>query len=92
MSTCPSLAGTFQYYRYPYGWVIGYNYTGGHRKPWAGEPAPRWVSPQRFTDDPTLVLACDLNAWAEPSGGQGWVIAPHCRVAQPSKPASRFCG
>jgi prepilin-type N-terminal cleavage/methylation domain-containing protein len=23
MSTCPSLAGSFQYYQYPYGWVIG---------------------------------------------------------------------
>jgi prepilin-type N-terminal cleavage/methylation domain-containing protein len=79
MSTCPSLAGTFQYYRAPYGWVIGYNYNGGHKKPWAGEPSPKWVSPQRFTDNPNLTLACDLNAWAEPSGGVGWVIAPHCR-------------
>jgi prepilin-type N-terminal cleavage/methylation domain-containing protein len=79
MSTCPSLASTFQYYRYPYGWVIGYSYNGGHKKPWSGEPAPRWVSPQRFTEDPTLTLACDLNAWAEPAGGVGWVIAPHCR-------------
>jgi hypothetical protein len=26
-----------------------------------------------------LTLACDLNAWAEPSGGNGWVIAPHCK-------------
>jgi prepilin-type N-terminal cleavage/methylation domain-containing protein len=79
MSTCPSLASTFQYYRYPYGWVIGYSYNGGHKKPWPGEPAPPWVSPQRFTDPPMLVLACDLNAWAEPVGGDGWVIAPHCR-------------
>jgi len=79
MSTCPSLASTFQYYRYPYGWVIGYCYNGGHKKPWPGEPAPQWVSPQRFTDNPMLVLACDLNAWAEPIGGDGWVIAPHCR-------------
>lgn len=80
MSTCPSLAGTFQYYRAPYGHVIGYSYNGGHKKPWPGEPMPRWVSPQRFTDDPQLTLACDLNAWAEPSGGDGWVIAPHCRA------------
>src|SRR5205823_3727457 len=63
MSTCPSLASTFQYYQYPYGWVIGYSYNGGHKKPWSGEPNP-WVSPQRLTDDPSLVLACDLNAWA----------------------------
>src|SRR5438105_4773537 len=78
MSTCPSLAGTFQYYQYPYGWVIGYSYNGGHRKPWPGEPPPPWVSPQRFTDGAQLTLACDLNAWAEPQGGTGWVIAPHC--------------
>ena len=66
MSTCPSLAGTFQYYQAPYGYVIGYSYNGGHRKPWSGEPNP-WISPQRLTDDPSLVLACDLNAWADPS-------------------------
>src|SRR5437899_4778372 len=71
MSTCPSLAGTFQYYQYPYGWVIGYSYNGGHKKPWPGEPPPRWVSPQKFTDSPLLTLACDLNAWAEPIGGPG---------------------
>jgi prepilin-type N-terminal cleavage/methylation domain-containing protein len=79
MSTCPSLASTFQYYQYPYGWVIGYSYNGGHKKPWSGEPAPAWVSPQKFTDGPQLTLACDLNAWAEPAGGTGWVIAPHGR-------------
>ena len=76
MSSCPSLANTFQYYQAPYGYVIGYSYNGGHKKPWSGEPNP-WASPQRLTDDPSLVLACDLNAWAEPSGGAGWVIAPH---------------
>ncbi len=78
MSTCPSLASTFQYYEYPYGWVIGYSYNGGHKKPWSGEPAPPWTSPQKFIDGPMLTLACDLNAWAEPASGSGWVIAPHC--------------
>ncbi len=62
MSTCPSLASTFQYYQYPYGWVIGYSYNAGHKKPWSGEPNPRWVSPQKFTDSPLLTVACDLNA------------------------------
>ncbi|NOS68612.1 MAG: DUF1559 domain-containing protein [Verrucomicrobia bacterium] len=79
MSTCPSLAGTFQYYLYPYGHVIGYSYNGGHKKPangWSGEPAPKWVSPRKFTDNPMLTLACDLNAWAT---DDKWVIAPHCR-------------
>jgi prepilin-type N-terminal cleavage/methylation domain-containing protein len=79
MSTCPSLAGTFQYYQAPYGYVIGYSYNGGHKKPWSGEPNPKWISPQKFTDSPLLTLACDLNAWAEPSSGGGWVIAPHCQ-------------
>ena len=79
MSTCPSLASTFQYYREGIGWVIGYSYNGGHKKPWSGEPNPKWISPQKFTDSPLLALACDLNAWAEPSSGSGWVIAPHCQ-------------
>ena len=78
MSTCPSLAGTFQYYEAPYGWVIGYSYNGGHKTPWPGQPGPPWVSPQKLTDSPLLTLACDLNQYAEPSGGEGWVIAPHC--------------
>ena len=80
MVNCPSLEGTFQYYQAPYGWVIGYSYNGGHKKPatgWPGEPAPRWISPQKFTDNPGLTLAADLNAWTE--SGPGWVIAPHCR-------------
>lgn len=76
MSTCPSLQGSFQYYQAPYGYVIGYSYNAGHKKPWAGEPNP-WVSPQRLTDEPSLVVAADLNAWAEPQGGSGWVISPH---------------
>jgi prepilin-type N-terminal cleavage/methylation domain-containing protein len=75
MSTCPSLAGTFQYYLYPYGWVIGYSYNGGHKTPWLGAVGPRWVSPQKFTENPMLVLACDLNQW---SPQDLWVIAPHC--------------
>jgi len=78
MSTCPSLAGTFQYYQYPYGYVIGYSYNAGHRKPWPSEPSPQWVSPQKLTESPALVVACDLNAWSD-SPGDRWVIAPHCR-------------
>ena len=55
MSTCPSLASTFQYYLYPYGWVIGYAYNGGHKTPWTGAAGPRWASPQKFTDYPLSV-------------------------------------
>ena len=79
MSTCPSLAGTFQYYQAPYGWVIGYGYNAGHKTPWPGQPGPAWVSPQKLNDGAALTVACDLNQWAEPQGGSGWVIAPHCR-------------
>ena len=78
MSTCPSLAGTFQYYQYPYGYVTGYSYNAGHKTPWPGQPGPLWVSPKKLTDSPLLVVACDLNQWATPIGGSGWVIAPHC--------------
>ena len=75
MSTCPSLASSFQYYAYPYGWVIGYSYNGGHTTPWSGAAGPLWVSPKRFTDLPLLVLACNLN---QRSPQDKWVIAPHC--------------
>ena len=90
MSTCPSLAGSFQYYQAPYGYVIGYSYNGGHKKPangWSGEPFPRWVSPQKFTDNPGLTLACDLNAWAT---ADLWTIAPHCRAGALSKGGDPF--
>ena len=79
MVNCPSLEGTFQYSVPGIGWVIGYSYNGGHKKPstgWPGEPKPQWVSPQKFTDPPGLTLAADLNAWSPPDL---WVIAPHCR-------------
>jgi prepilin-type N-terminal cleavage/methylation domain-containing protein len=84
MSTCPSLAGTFQYYQYPYGWVIGYSYNAGHKKPWPGEPVPQWISPQKLTESPDLTVACDLNAWSD-SPGDRWVIAPHCRGGAASR-------
>ena len=90
MSTCPSLASQFQYYYPGVGWVIGYSYNGAHKKPWSGEPAPRWDSPQKFTDNPGLTLAADLNAWAEPYGGPGWVIAPHCRGGAAQKGGDPF--
>jgi type II secretory pathway pseudopilin PulG len=76
MSTCPSLAGSFQYYLERYGWVIGYSYNGGHKAPWPGQSAPLWVSPQKLTENPMVVVACDLNQW---SPSDLWVIAPHCK-------------
>jgi prepilin-type N-terminal cleavage/methylation domain-containing protein len=60
-----------------YGFVIGYNYMGGHTNtPWA--PAEgytaTWISPQRTSDDPKLVLVADANNW---SPGYGKTLAPH---------------
>ena len=78
MSTCPSLASTFQYYYAGVGWVIGFAYNGGHKtETWAsgGAAGPKWASPKKLTDYPLSVLACDLNQW---SPQDKWVIAPHC--------------
>jgi type II secretory pathway pseudopilin PulG len=64
-----------------YGYVIGYNYHGGHTNtPWPAPPAKgaaRWISPQRMTDNSSLVLISDLNDW---SPGYGQIFAPHGRV------------
>lgn len=80
---CPRLGKPFGqsegwYYR-DYGYVIGYNYLGGHlNTPW-----PRfreflgWRSPQKITDDSSLVLVTDLNDW---SPGYGQAFAPHGRA------------
>jgi prepilin-type N-terminal cleavage/methylation domain-containing protein len=59
-----------------WGYVIGYNYLGGHTNtPWPKFGAFRgWVSPQRTTDNPTLVLVTDMNDW---SPGYGKTFAPH---------------
>lgn len=79
---CPGLRDPFGqpdgwYYR-SYGYVLGYNYLGGHTNtPW---PSFRgfvgWRSPQRTTDSPTAVLFTDLNDW---SPGYGKTFAPHGR-------------
>ncbi|MST00911.1 MAG: type II secretion system protein [Pedosphaera sp.] len=58
------------------GYVIGYSYNGGHRKPWAVEPVP-WKSPQNLMDDPSLVLWAEANGWEKAPGG--WGVAPHTR-------------
>lgn len=64
-----------------YGYVLGYNYLGGHANtPW---PVPAngeaWVSPQKLTDlsadgDSTFALVTELNDW---SSGYSSAIAPH---------------
>jgi prepilin-type N-terminal cleavage/methylation domain-containing protein len=84
---CPSLGAPFNteqgWYEAGYGFVLGYNYLGGHANtPWpilpGGEP---WSSPQRLTDvstnlGPTSPLLTDMNDW---SPGYGRTIAPHGR-------------
>lgn len=66
------------------GYVIGYNYHGGHTNtPWAAvtglpvqlsESTSTWISPQRLTDLSSLVLISDMNDW---SYGDGRTWAPH---------------
>lgn len=80
---CPSFAAyfqrdaSFQIEALGYGYVIGYNYHGGHTNtPWpavSGSPA-RWLSPQRLTDSSSLVLVSDMNDW---SRSDRRAFAPH---------------
>jgi prepilin-type N-terminal cleavage/methylation domain-containing protein len=85
MSTCPSMAATFQYYEPGIGWVIGYSYNAGHNTPWPEQPGPAWVSPKKFSGLPQLIVACDLNQWTT-VGTPYWVIAPHCPGGPPLPP------
>src|SRR5881394_1854229 len=66
---CPSFAGYFdkqQPLRAPdeqaYGYIVGYNYHGGHlHTPWpALVESYRWLSPQKLTDQSSLVLLSDM--------------------------------
>jgi prepilin-type N-terminal cleavage/methylation domain-containing protein len=83
MVHCPSFAEYFinaqsqrSWDEQNYGYVIGYNYHGGHSNtPWppiAGTNT--WISPQRLTDNPGLVLVSDMNDW---SPGYGQTFVPH---------------
>ena len=61
-----------------YGLAIGYHYLAGHTNtPW--EPlgpvgTNTWISPQKTTDDPTLVLIADLNVFCYSFQR---ILAPH---------------
>ncbi len=84
MVHCPSFADYFiaqktvrPFAEREYGYVIGYNYHGGHANtPWPAVTgsAATWISPQRLTDDQSLVLVSDMNDW---SPGYGQTFAPH---------------
>jgi prepilin-type N-terminal cleavage/methylation domain-containing protein len=91
MVHCPSFgdffrnSGSVQLEAFGYGYVIGYNYHGGHTNtPWPtvlDSPA-KWISPQRLTDPSNLVLLSDMNDWSRadrrtfvPHGRNGPVLS-----------------
>jgi prepilin-type N-terminal cleavage/methylation domain-containing protein len=88
MLGCPSLGAPFNtqegWYESGYGYVIGYNYLGGHANtPWPLLPSggEAWSSPQKLTEistniGPTSPLLTDMNDW---SPGYGGSIVPHGR-------------
>jgi len=86
MVHCPSFSDYFirQQAQRPieereYGYVIGYNYHGGHTNtPWPAVVGTNtWLSPQRLTDNSSLVLVSDMNDW---SPGLGKTFAPHAKA------------
>jgi prepilin-type N-terminal cleavage/methylation domain-containing protein len=83
MAHCPSFGDWFaakwaerSFDEREYGYIVGYNYHGGHTNtPWpAIVGTNQWISPQRLTDDPSLVLISDMNDW---SPGYGQTFVPH---------------
>lgn len=80
MLECPGLMRPFNtdqgWFYSEYGYVIGYNYLGGHGgTPWPADPGyTNFISPQTLNDGSTLVLLTDLNDWAP---GYGKAFAPH---------------
>lgn len=83
MVSCPSFANyfrkdsSFELEAYGYGYVMGYNYHGGHTNtPWhsvTGSSA-QWISPQKLTDSSSLVLISEMNDW---SSDDRRTFAPH---------------
>jgi prepilin-type N-terminal cleavage/methylation domain-containing protein len=67
---CPSLGKPFNTEKGwdtgQWGFVIGYNYLGGHTKtPWlGGSGLTPWISPQKLSDDNSLPLVTDMNDWS----------------------------
>jgi prepilin-type N-terminal cleavage/methylation domain-containing protein len=83
LAHCPSFADYFirtqaerPFQEREYGYVVGYNYHGAHANtPWPAIAGTNtWISPQRSTDDPSLVLVSDMNDW---SPGYEQTFAPH---------------
>lgn len=60
-----------------YGYVLGYNYLGGHKgTPWPllGPADTEWVSPQKSFVRGSTPIVTELNAW---SAGEMKTFAPH---------------
>ena len=72
---CPNIwvaeGAEMPYYAAPVGWVIGYNYLGGHA---VVPPAFNWKSPMKLSDRASSALWCDLNDWSPPDR---WTIVSH---------------
>ena len=74
MMHCPSFGDWFikqqaerPFEERQYGYVIGYNYHGGHTNtPWRPLPGhtATWISPQKLTENSALVLLSDMNDWS----------------------------
>ncbi|MBI4663082.1 MAG: DUF1559 domain-containing protein [Verrucomicrobia bacterium] len=79
---CPNLAKSFERQEgwrnhLDYGIAIGYHYLGGHPStPWPplGGVTNVWISPQKATEDPKLVLVADLNVYCYSFQR---ILAPH---------------
>jgi prepilin-type N-terminal cleavage/methylation domain-containing protein len=47
-----------------HGYVVGFHYLGGHKYTLPLGSYTNWTSPQKMTDDGSLVLITDFNQWA----------------------------
>lgn len=84
MVSCPNVVEYFGQHQaerpfeeQEYGYVVGFNYHGAHANtPWPALPGytGTWISPQKLSDSPDLVLVSEMNDW---SPGYGQSFAPH---------------
>ena len=74
---CPGFSQGSRIWKYnpKYGYIIGYNYLGGHNFSTTNFPSyVSWISPQRMTDGSMLPLMVDPNHW---DTEDRWAIIPH---------------
>lgn len=74
---CPGLPAPFApggYAMAPYGYVLGYIYLGGHAvSTWGLSSNLNWTSPQKISENSSLVVFADLNVWSPGAN----TVAPH---------------